>query len=355
MALDRNTVARVQAELNVLGYRDARAAQLVVDGILGPATRGALARFQHDHGLVADGVLSESTRGWLDEELGLRAADMPYHPAHTSVPRTAPLARAAWGPPAYAWLPGASVARVSDVQLALNVLGYLCPKGLPLLVNGQLDTFTRAALRTFQADPDVQAANPGLVADGALTDRTRFALERALAGLGWNDVDFRSAALRGRFARAAAPATATGLGTIIPSTYRPRPSGYDAPDDTTTGLGFGALLGLAALGGGAYYLGRRAAQSQAHATAGRLQHFEPYARSSRWAFPWPGHAEGEVILSPRQLGDPLEAALRTEWMGAQGFGAQYIMHDQDTKGDLEPTPAYRWHWLDDSSPETEHD
>jgi len=71
------------------------------------------------------------------------------------------------------------------------------------------------------------------------------------------------------------------------------------------------------------------------------------------AFPWHEHAGASVLVSPRQLGDPLGAALRTPWMGVQGLGAQYIQHDQDAKADLVPTPAYRWHWLEHDDPEGE--
>ncbi|MCZ6709652.1 MAG: lytic murein transglycosylase [Gammaproteobacteria bacterium] len=52
--LARADVIRLQSELNALGF-----ALGAPDGILGPATRGALSRFQHSSGLVADGHLDQ--------------------------------------------------------------------------------------------------------------------------------------------------------------------------------------------------------------------------------------------------------------------------------------------------------
>ena len=52
--LARADVIRLQSELNALGFALGNP-----DGILGPATRGALSRFQHTNGLVADGHLDQ--------------------------------------------------------------------------------------------------------------------------------------------------------------------------------------------------------------------------------------------------------------------------------------------------------
>ncbi|MCZ6459624.1 MAG: peptidoglycan-binding protein, partial [Gammaproteobacteria bacterium] len=52
--LARADVIRLQGELNALGFSLGNP-----DGILGPATRGALSRFQHTNGLVADGHLDQ--------------------------------------------------------------------------------------------------------------------------------------------------------------------------------------------------------------------------------------------------------------------------------------------------------
>ncbi|MEE4297350.1 MAG: lytic murein transglycosylase [Wenzhouxiangella sp.] len=53
-------LAGIQRQLAELGYRPGEA-----DGILGPATRGALRAFQGDHGLVPDGYPDEQTRNAL--------------------------------------------------------------------------------------------------------------------------------------------------------------------------------------------------------------------------------------------------------------------------------------------------
>ncbi len=52
--LARADVIRLQSELDALGFALGNP-----DGILGPATRGALSRFQHSNGLVADGHLDQ--------------------------------------------------------------------------------------------------------------------------------------------------------------------------------------------------------------------------------------------------------------------------------------------------------
>jgi peptidoglycan hydrolase-like protein with peptidoglycan-binding domain len=49
------TTADVQRALNAHG------ADLEVDGITGPATRDAIRRFQHEHGLVTDGIAGPVT------------------------------------------------------------------------------------------------------------------------------------------------------------------------------------------------------------------------------------------------------------------------------------------------------
>ena len=162
-----------------------------------------------------------------------------------------------------------------------------------------------------------------------------------------------------------APHEQTGLGVIIPSHY----PGYGDAGDEQTGMAIGpALLGLGLLGAAGYgvykggselaaYIHERAQQAPPAAathTAGHAAAGRPFCPSCAYAFPWSGHASGEVVLSPRQIGDPLEAALRTQWMGAQGLGAQYITHDQDTKADHVPSPGNPYHWLD-REPESVHD
>jgi lysozyme len=55
---DVGTVVGIQGALNFLGATP----PLVVDGIVGPATRAAIERFQAQHGLVVDGVVGPITR-----------------------------------------------------------------------------------------------------------------------------------------------------------------------------------------------------------------------------------------------------------------------------------------------------
>ena len=62
-------LAGIQRRLAELGYRPGEA-----DGILGPATRGALRAFQRDRGLVADGYPDEQTRNAL---IGVSSASHP--------------------------------------------------------------------------------------------------------------------------------------------------------------------------------------------------------------------------------------------------------------------------------------
>jgi putative peptidoglycan binding protein len=62
-------IRRLQQRLTALGYATGG-----VDGVLGPATKGALKRFQADHGLEVDGVVGPATKAAL-------AAAKPTKPA----------------------------------------------------------------------------------------------------------------------------------------------------------------------------------------------------------------------------------------------------------------------------------
>jgi peptidoglycan hydrolase-like protein with peptidoglycan-binding domain len=61
---DFATVAGRQQALHDLGYSPGR-----VDGLWGPRSRGALIRFQQDHGLAADGIWGLATEAALSGAL----------------------------------------------------------------------------------------------------------------------------------------------------------------------------------------------------------------------------------------------------------------------------------------------
>lgn len=73
-ALARQGASRLQAELNTLGYKDARGQALQVDGDFGPNTRFAVEAFQRDHQLTVDGKVGPQTQGALDRALRDHAA-----------------------------------------------------------------------------------------------------------------------------------------------------------------------------------------------------------------------------------------------------------------------------------------
>jgi peptidoglycan hydrolase-like protein with peptidoglycan-binding domain len=170
---------------------------------------------------------------------------------------------------------------VARAQSTLNALGYKDGRGRELVVDGRAGPSTHQALARFQTDH-------GLAPDGQLSEST----------LGWLKLE---------------PTLDAG------------DAGYH-PTHTHVG---------ASAPGHAYGPPR-----------GGLSHVGPdYCASCATAFPWHGQAGTAVAVSPRQIGDPLYAAMRTPWMGAQGYGAQYITRDQDRIDDVD-SPAYRWHWLE---------
>ncbi len=91
-ALARQGASRLQAELNTLGYKDARGQALQVDGDFGSNTRFAVEAFQRDHQLTVDGKVGPQTRGALERALRDHAAQKatagrtllsdPHNPDH---------------------------------------------------------------------------------------------------------------------------------------------------------------------------------------------------------------------------------------------------------------------------------
>lgn len=91
-ALARQRASRLQAELNTLGYKDARGQALQVDGDFGANTRFAVEAFQRDHQLTVDGKVGPQTQGALERALRDHAAQKattggtllsdPHNPDH---------------------------------------------------------------------------------------------------------------------------------------------------------------------------------------------------------------------------------------------------------------------------------
>jgi peptidoglycan hydrolase-like protein with peptidoglycan-binding domain len=73
-ALAKQSVTRLQTELNALGYRDARGQELQVDGDFGANTRFAVEAFQRDHRLTVDGKVGPQTQGALEQALKTQPA-----------------------------------------------------------------------------------------------------------------------------------------------------------------------------------------------------------------------------------------------------------------------------------------
>ena len=76
-------VKEIQATLNRLGIRDKNGNKLAVDGFFGPLTDSAVRNFQRQNGLVVDGIVGPQTRGTLgSQEPDFVGAGNTYKPEH---------------------------------------------------------------------------------------------------------------------------------------------------------------------------------------------------------------------------------------------------------------------------------
>ena len=132
----------LQEKLSALGYTGPQGQALQADGIAGAQTNHALRAFQKDHGLSVDGIVGPATLGALASQ--------------KSLPQ-----------------PGNAGPAVQSLQEQLNQLGITDARGRALATDGKFGANTEHALEAFQK------AN-GLKADGVVGVQTRQALDSAL-------------------------------------------------------------------------------------------------------------------------------------------------------------------------------
>ena len=77
--LSGDDVRTLQADLARLGYTDARARPLVVDGVFGTGTKAAVQAFQRDQKLDADGIAGPTTLRALAKQLTVKPCAIPRH------------------------------------------------------------------------------------------------------------------------------------------------------------------------------------------------------------------------------------------------------------------------------------
>ena len=347
----------VQEALIVLGYKGPHGVAIEASGVLSPATMHAVKHFQRNERLPQTGVPDITTKRDLEWVLFIAGWDAEAFPA-----RVAEVPTATTG--------AADGTSVGELQFILNRLGFRGANGRRLTLDGRIGPNTTHALRAFQA-------SEGLAVDGRLEGETARWLELALTARTHGEFLPATPAEEAEWERyrptvtgaegdayASAVEAARKLDCLRPGNVLAFQEAYSvlatsrgqrplAPTSVLDHPTQVALMTMSAEGERTGY------SDPGHAYGPHRPPFahaapDPYCPESVEPFPWHGCAEGAVELSPRQLGDPLYAAMRTPWMGAQGYGAQYIMHDQD-RSDFVPSPAYRWHWLEHSSIEGERD
>ncbi len=140
----------IQQQLNQAGFA------VAADGVFGSDTDRAVRSFQSANGLVVDGVVGPATRQALASDGGV------YRPVSATRPSGTYWQRGDQGPD------------VRLLQSSLNQLGYYFGP-----INGVFDGPTEVAVRQFQRDN-------GLVADGVVGPDTRAELRRVLVAYSGN-------------------------------------------------------------------------------------------------------------------------------------------------------------------------
>jgi peptidoglycan hydrolase-like protein with peptidoglycan-binding domain len=181
-----------------------------IDGLYGPLTQSAVERFQRAQGLVVDGVVGPQTRG--------RLISPPLEQSHA---RGSPVVRRGAG---YGTL-GRSE-RVAELQRMLRGLGYE-----PGPVDGLFGPRTRAAVHSFQASHGVR---PSGSVDGATLSRLR-----VLAGSTGGEP-------RGQPANAAGPGSRLGGRLVASRPGRAQPGDGQNHGRAVSPLLVALLLALAA-------------------------------------------------------------------------------------------------------------
>jgi peptidoglycan hydrolase-like protein with peptidoglycan-binding domain len=152
----------VQHALNLTGY-----GPLVEDGILGQQTKGATLAYQLEHPpLAKDGIPGPQTKAALTASVA-----RGEHRSAAPGPQIFPASSSPAAPM------GPVVSSNTDVQHALNMLGYKGKDGKPLTEDGQIGPNSKYAVGAFQKE------HPPLAVDQVPGPQTKAALSSALARL----------------------------------------------------------------------------------------------------------------------------------------------------------------------------